>query len=352
MTDTTRREQISIKPPPITSHLSLLNTIQSHKDLVGTPQQITAGTPTKTAIKDGIPGAPSHQEWYGIDTPVATNPKHLLQLPRADSPAVHASLRLEAECGAVKVSDSSRGNNVSGDVVKREGGNAVEEESKSNCQESTTADHAPPVTHNSPPSHRTLLTNGLALPPINPSNDGTSLVPGGRSLKIPQTTASVTLNNVVQNEAEGMPRVNSDPQLCSKAEQNNEPLRKAKSCDVLQVNTTEKGMTVDPPLNMVAACEVEGEGESERNHLLMAGSTYVLPVPQSSPEGNSRDSQEQGSKVIFKGLYMCMYIVCVNCLLCAQVHLCFFSACTCIYIYMTLCLMYLYTMYMYMYIVL
>lgn len=299
---------MAIKPPPIASHLFSLNVLQPYKDLVGTPQQVTPGTPTKTVIKEGIPGVPSHKDWYGIETS-----KHPPGFPQADSPAVHASLRLEAECGALKVSDSSHRNTVGGDVGKREGGNdacAVEEESKSGSQEPTTHDRTnPPLSYNSP-SHRTLLTNGLALPTINPSSDGTSLVPGGKSLKIPQTGPSGTLNNVAQNvskQIEGIQRVNSDPQFCSKAEHNEEPLKKAKSCDMLQLETTER---VDPPLNMVTAFEVDGEGgegESERNHLLMAGATYVLPVPQSSPgenrrQGASGNLQEQSSEV---RLYAC-----------------------------------------------
>lgn len=342
--DTTRREQVAIKPPPITSHLSSLNALQPHRDLVGTPQQVTPGTPTKTVVKEGIPGAPSHKDWYGIDTSVT---KHPLGLSQADSPALRASLRLEAECGALKVSDSSCGNDDGGDVVKREGGDdacAVEEKSKPGSQQSTAPDCTiPPVTYDSPPAHRTLLTNGLALPTINPPSDGTSLVPGGKSLKIPQTAASVTLNNVAQNlskHVEGIPRVNSDPQFCSKAEQNEEPLKKAKSCDMLQLNTTEtvdppSNMVTeldtterdDPPLNMVLACEVDGEGgegESERKHLLMAGATYVL---QSSPgenrqQGASGNLLEQSSKV---RLYTC---TCTYVYMYIHVHCVLFIVCT------------------------
>ena len=348
--DTTRREQVAIKPPPITSHLSSLNALQPHRDLVGTPQQVTPGTPTKTVVKEGIPGAPSHKDWYGIDTSVT---KHPLGLSQADSPAVRASLRLEAECGALKVSDSSCGNDDGGDVVEREGGDdssAVEEESKSGSQQPTAPDCTnPPVTYDSPPAHRTLLTNGLALPTINPPSDGTSLVPGVKSLKIPQTAASVTLNNVAQNlskQVDGIPRVNSDPQFCSKAEQNEEPLKKAKSCDMLQLDTTERvdpplnmatqldstervdppsNMVTqldtterdDPPLNMVIACEVDrkgGEEESERKHLLMAGATYVL---QSSPGENrqqvsSGNLLEQNSKVV----YIVVHVDCVLFIVC------------------------------------
>lgn len=321
--DTTRREQVAIKLPPTASHLSSHNAFQPHRDLVGTPQPVTPGTPTKTVIKEGIPGAPSHKDWYGIDMSVVANAKHPPGLPQTDSPAVHVSLRLEAKCGALKESDSSDRNTVGGDVVEREAGNdacAVEEVSKSGSHQPTAHDRTnPPVTYNSP--SRTLLTNGLALPAINPSSDGTSLVPGGKSLKIPQTGPSLTLNNVAQNiskQIEGIPRVNSDPQFCSKAERNEEPLRKAKSCDVLEA--TER---VDPPLNMVTACEVDGEGgegEGERNHLLMAGTTYVLPVPQSSPGENRRQCasgnlREQSSEV---RLYTC----------------------TCMYMYSTMCVAY------------
>ena len=289
------RDKVTTQPAPPTGLLSV-NPVRIHTYYMGgTPQQVPAGTPTKTAAKDMhvLPGAPSQRDLYGVATPTAVNTNHLLDTSRASSPVVDVPLRLEANCGAQKASESRHEIVESNDVHPTDavkggsadsmGGNEMSVKGEAKSQSSHSNHATPPSTLHLPPSNRAQLTNGLDLPHVKTSIDGTSMVPGVKSLKIPSAFTCITFNNVALNPvkanivAEHSTRVNSAPQLdvtCSSM-QDGAQLRHGTSCDMLrlkhlpptdnpdEVVTKSLNTVKDGKLRRVGKGQGDGEGVKE-----------------------------------------------------------------------------------------